>query len=277
MEQGRDQLDQQTPVAHRNAVRLAREGDHEGASQVLAELYERRDDLHSVLADDRKALRQQQLEVTRERQDEGCRALIEERATAFQQIKDRQKEERAEFKELQAQREAGQPYDVDRLRQLLGHGDGTRPANDNREPGQGLDSANQNQPRVSLLDHVQALVRDGEALFADTSPADTADRGPRRDEADLVAGGIGAAVEIGLRIMGGVLPPPSAEEQAMAKARAIREEQLAPARAAALEEEKSRSDFTRHASSAVREVDAEYERERKLDREDRDRGRQRER
>jgi hypothetical protein len=82
---------------------------------------------------------------------------------------------------------------------------------------------------------------------------------------------------MGARLMEGLFSPPSPLEQAQAKARAIRREQEAPVIAAEAREQKLQDDFTRHALAAVREAEADKDRERKLYWEDRDRGRYRER
>jgi hypothetical protein len=275
-EEGRDQLEQQTRIAHRDAVRLAREGDHEAATLVLTALDEQRDAVHAQLSAERKELRQHQLETTRHRQDEACRALIEDRAEGFQEIKDRQKDERAEFKVLQALRDAGQPYDLDRMQELLGQHAPPALANDNRQPIELAEPANQNRPEreLALLDAnpFSAAARD---LFPEH--VDPQEKAPHRDASDLAAGVLGAAVEIGIRLMEGFIAPPTPRERAIEKARAIRQEQLAPARETALEEEKIRNDFTRHAATAAREAEAEQEQERKLYWEERGRSRSRER
>jgi hypothetical protein len=77
--------------------------------------------------------------------------------------------------------------------------------------------------------------------------------------------------------MEGMFGGPSPKEQAIAKAWAIREAHEAPERAAALQEEKLRDDFTRHALTAVREARAEQETKRERDYDERERSRYRER
>lgn len=275
-EEGRDQLEDQTRLAHRDAARLAREGDHEAATHVLAALDEQRDAVHTQLSAQRQALRQHQLDATRERQDEACRALIEQRGVDFQDIKDRQKDERAEFKLLHTLRDAGQPHNSDRMQELLGQGAPAALANDNRAPIDLAEPANQNRPEreLSLIEAnpFSAAARD---LFSEH--ADAPEKGPQRDASDLAAGMLGAAVEVGLRLMEGFIAPPTPRERAIEKARAIREEELAPERAAALQERKMHDEFIRHAATAAREAEAEQERERKLYWEERGRSRSRER
>ena len=83
-------------------MQLAREEDFATAWQMCAD----RDILvagaEKQIAEARDTLRNQQCATTRERQDAACKELYDERALAFTQIKQHQKEERAELKELQA-------------------------------------------------------------------------------------------------------------------------------------------------------------------------------
>ena len=272
-----DRLEDETQSAHRHALRLAREGDHEGAAQRLEALDEHRFTTLETLASDRKELRQQQLDTTRERQDEACRCLIELRAYGFQEIKDRQKEERAEFKELQALREAGQPYDMARLHELIGDAAPEPAANDNRSAEQQFEAAQRNE-RGGGAFLADALPQDsGSPLFHSVLASAPAEPGPRRDAVDLATGGIAAAISLGINLLEGFVSSSSPLEQAQAKARAIRREEEAPVIAAALRDQKLRDDFNRRALAAVREAQAEQERDRTLDYEERGRSRQRER
>ncbi len=265
-----EQLTKDTTGVHREVAQLAREGDHQAAHQQLSAFHERREALLGGLADQRRDLREEQLEATREAQHVACRALIELRREDFNELKQQQKEERAEFKVLLALRDAGQAFDADRLRQLLGQDapelDPNRirelplPANENRAPE--LETAEANPFMQAARD-----------LFPE-SRGDAHDRPPQRDATDLAAGAIGAAVEVALRLMEGFISPPTPREQA----RAIREEQMAPAIAAARQEQKMHDEFIRHAATAAREAEAEREQERKLDYwEERGRTRSRER
>ncbi len=83
-------------------MQLAREEDFATAWQMCAD----RDILvagaESQIAEARETLRDQQRATTRERQDAACKELYDERALTFTQIKQRQKQERPELKELQA-------------------------------------------------------------------------------------------------------------------------------------------------------------------------------
>ena len=277
--EAREHLEQESQTAYRDAVRLARQGDHDGAAQVLSALNDHRQSILGQLAADRSALREQQLNTTSERQDEACCGLIDLRAVAFQEIKDRQKDERAEMKELRAARDAGQPYDIDRLQELIGEPEPAPSANDNRSAEQLFEAAQRSEREGVFL--ADDLPRDsGSPLFQsvlDNAPPEPAERGPRRDAVDLATGGIAGAISLGISLLEGFVSSPSPLEQAQAKARAIRKEEEAPKIAAQLREQKLRDDFTRHALTAVREAEAEQERERKLYWEERGRSRERER
>lgn len=265
-------LDQRLRIASLDAMHFARQGDHAAADARLVDVFDQQDDALQDLATGRKDLRQLQLETTRDRQDEACRSLIELRAAAFQLIKDRQKEERAELKALQSARDAGQPHDMDRLQELVGQTSPAAAANDNRSPDELLESAQRNDRKSSF--HPDALPRDsGSPLFRSVLAGSPTERGPRRLVTDSIAG----AISLGISLLEGLAESSSPLERAQAKARAIRREQEAPAIAAELREQKLRDDFTRHALTAVREAQAEHDRGRKLDHEARDRRRQRER
>ena len=277
--EAREHLEQESQTAYRDAVRLARQGDHDGATQVLSALNDHRQSILEQLAANRSALREQQLDTTRERQDEACRGLIDLRGVAFEEIKNRQKDERAELKDLQAARDAGQPYDIDRLQELVGEPDPAPSANDNRSPEQLFEAAQRSEREGAFL--ADDVPRDsGSPLFQsvlDSAPPEPAERGPRRDAVDLATGGIAGAISLGISLLEGFVSSSSPLEQAQAKARAIRREEEAPKIAAQLREQKLRDDFTRHALAAVREAQAEQDRKRELDWEERGRSRQRER
>jgi hypothetical protein len=268
-----EELRSDTAAAHREVIQLAREGDHQGAHQVLSAFDERRDGLLRRLADQRRELRDEQLEKTRDAQNVACLALIGLRRDDFNELKLLQKEERTEFKVLVALRDAGQVYDADRLRQLLGHDapeldlnrirELPEAANENPAPTLGTSETN------PFMQAVRELVRD--ALHV------AHERGPQKDATDLAAGAIGAAVEVGLRLMEGFISPPTPRERALERARAIREEEIAPEIAAACEEDRMRQEFIRHAATAAREAETEREEERKLYWEERGRSRSRER
>jgi hypothetical protein len=274
----REQLDDATRFAHRQAVLLAREGDHEAAKEVLAALDEQRDATNARLTADRHALRQNQLDTTREHQDEACRGLIEQRAQDFQDIKDRQKEERAEFKELLALREADQPYDINRLQELLGQDAPPGAANDNRTTADIIELAREGgQDHGSPEPALNPFTQQAEQIFANAGYTEPAEKSPRRDVSDVAIGAISAAIEFGVRFMEGFFAPPSPRDQAIAKAWTIREQHEAPKRLAALQDQKQRDDFTRHALTAVREAQAEHDHKRELEHEERGRSRERER
>jgi hypothetical protein len=273
-----EQLRDDTKIAHRDAVRLAREGDHDGAARVLADLDEHRAAIGDGLGTDRATLRQQQLETTRDRQDEACRALITHRGEAFQEIKDRQKEERTEFKALQQARDAGAPYDFDRLQELLGQDRPLDIANDNRAPVDLIEAGDLSRhPPVATEYTLNPFTQQAHEMFGQAGHGEREAKAPSKDVSDIAVAGIGAVIEFGVRVMEGLFSSPSPREQAIAKAWAIREAQEAPEREKAKRDEKTRNDFTRHALTAVREAEAEQEKERKLDHEERGRSRYRER
>ncbi len=268
-----EELQKDTARVHREAVQLAREGDHQAASRLLSQFDERREGLLQDLTDQRRELRDEQLETTKEAQHVACRALIELRHRDFNELKLLQKEERAEFKVLVALRDAGQAYDADRLRQILGQ---DAPEFDPNRIRQLPEAANENRAAELELTEANPFMQAARDLYPATRH-DVHERAPHKDAADLAAGAIGAAVEVALRVFEGFISPPSPQEQAIAKARAIREEQMAPEIAGAREEERMRQEFIRHADSAAREAEAERESERKLYWEERGRSRSRER
>jgi hypothetical protein len=269
-----DQLTKDTAAVHREVAQLAREGDHQAAHQQLSAFDERREALLGGLADQRRDLREEQLEATKESQHVACLALIELRHRDFNELKLLQKEERAEFKVLVALRDAGQEYDADRLRQLLGQ---DVPALDPNRIRELPEPANENRaPELEPTD-ANPFMQAARDLFP-ASREEAHDRAPHRDATDLAAGAIGAAIEVGLRLMEGFISPPSPQEQAIAKARAIRQEQMAPAVAAAREEQKMHEEYMRLGATAAREAEAEREQERAHDYwEERGRSRTRER
>jgi hypothetical protein len=100
-------------------LHLAREGQFAAAWRALSD----RDPIGKAtqkdIAKQRRALRAAQRAETRTRQDAACKELYEERRLTFEAIKQRQKGERAEVKQLQGERARQRLYDRERLIELL--------------------------------------------------------------------------------------------------------------------------------------------------------------
>jgi hypothetical protein len=205
--------------------------------------------------------------------------LIGLRGVAFQEIKDRQKDERAELKELQAERDAGQAYDSDRLQQLTGEADAAAPAaNDNELPADAARSpAEQERALTAEGPAFNPFSQQAYELFGRAGFTERDAKTPNRDLTDIGSAAIGAMIEVGVRLMDGFIAPPSPKERAIAKAWAAREAVEAPKRAEARAEAKMHDDFMRHALAAVREAQAAQDHKRERDWEERGRSRERER
>lgn len=268
----------QTRDAFKGAASLAREGDYERGTQLIDAAKERERDARDDFRGQKQGLRERQFARTKEHQDERCQSLYELRKLGFQEIKDRQKEERAEFKELIALRDAGAPHDIRRLEELLRDAPDPRGANDNELP---LDFARSTKEAVRAAQGpdlpFNPFSQAAHELFGRHGYAEKPDRSPKRDLTDVGIAAIGAAIEFGVRLMEGLISGPSPLEQAIAKAYAAREAVEAPRRRQEAREEKIRDDFMRHAYTAVREADAERDKRRTLDHEERGRSRYRER
>jgi hypothetical protein len=214
-------------------MQLAREEDFAAAWQMCADRDTLRAAAEKQIADARHRLRGEQRAATRERQDEACKELYDERALAFTDIKQRQKEERADLKELQAARAGERPYDGDRLADLV-----------ERAPM---------EPRISDADRradheiVAQAARDSPDVREQLAPKAPGpehaalDQGrdappekqPRRDLADGIAGGIAKAAEIAGNLMEGFLSPETPQEKAGREALARVLAETAPEREAA--------------------------------------------
>jgi Relaxase/Mobilisation nuclease domain len=233
------------------ALRCARDGDFAGAREAFAE---RSDLLRSAgqdIAAERRELRAEQRSDTRERQDQACKEVYEDRAQAFRDIKSRQKGERTELKELQAARDAHAPHDEARLIELVTVppterlAEATRDAAPTRadsrdapEHPQALEAeaASELAAQPSLLDE-RAAEPDTAPRFSKRDPAlENADRAANdiAGGGERVAGGIGKVAELVADALSNLINPPSPREQAMAKAldaaRDEREREHQPAR-----------------------------------------------
>lgn len=77
-------------------------------------------DRQQELNDQRKALWKHVRTVTKERQNVAVKEFIASRREQFREIKHRQRDERAELRELTTARDAGSPFDAKRLQELTG-------------------------------------------------------------------------------------------------------------------------------------------------------------
>ena len=221
----------------RRALDCARGADFAGAWEALADRAALKDDTEQQIAEERRELRAEQRAETRERQDQACAVLYEERAQAFIDIKQRQKEERAELKELQAARSDHQPHDPERLIELVT----VPPADRLAEPSRTAGSDISREDDRNALD-LRQLEAEATAELA-ASPALTehrlegrdaapergrSDSDPIADAGEHVAGGIGKVAEVLANAISNFINPPSPQEQAMEKALdAAREEREA--------------------------------------------------
>jgi hypothetical protein len=118
-DQMRREADREQRGLASRVLHLAREGQFAAAWCALSD----RDPIGMAtgkqIAKQGRALREAQRGETRARQDAACKELFEERRLTFAATKQRQKEERAELKELQAGRAQQRPYDRERLIRLL--------------------------------------------------------------------------------------------------------------------------------------------------------------
>src|SRR5262245_34267833 len=143
-EAGQEQRSLASRVLH-----LARGGQFAAAWRALADRDPIGRPTEKEIAEERRALHEAQRAETRARQDAACKELYEERHIAYAAIKQRQKEERAEFKELQADRAQQRPYDKERLIQLLDE----RPA----QPDRALHERHMQERIVFLKETAQAM------------------------------------------------------------------------------------------------------------------------
>jgi hypothetical protein len=264
-------------------MQLAREEDFAGAWQLHADRDVIRAAAEKQIAEARRALREEQRATTRERQDAACKELYDERASAYALIKQRQKEERAELKDLQAARQHEHPYDRERLIDLVERPPFEPRTNDaaRRADQELVAQAARDSPGVR--EQLEPRPPGPEHAAADNPRDGPRDKQPRRDLADGIAGGIAKAAEIVGNIMEGFLSPETPQEKAAREALARVIAETAPEREAAeaqreldnrqaaYEQQKSAQEkfdayFARHGDRLRRE---EEERQRKA--KDRDR------
>jgi hypothetical protein len=100
-------------------LRHARTGEFGAAWNALSDRAPIGMATEKEIAGERRALREAQRAETRARQDAACKELFEERRLTYTAIKQRQKEERADLRQLQGDRAHQRPYDKQRVIQLL--------------------------------------------------------------------------------------------------------------------------------------------------------------
>jgi hypothetical protein len=113
-EAGREQQSLASRVLH-----LAREGQFAAAWRALSDRDPIGRPTEKEIAEERRALHEAQRAETRARQDAACKELYEERRLTFEAIKQHQKGERAEVKQLHNERARQRPYNRERLIELL--------------------------------------------------------------------------------------------------------------------------------------------------------------
>ncbi|RTL73325.1 MAG: hypothetical protein EKK41_00160 [Hyphomicrobiales bacterium] len=253
---------------------LTRSGDYDGAQHRLALLDDYRETTRQGFAAQGKALRGEQLQTTRTRQDEACQALIAERRETFQDLKDRQKEQRHEVRDLLAAREAGTPHDANRLVELLAV-ELPLGANDNRQPE--LAALAKEVPDARAAPDSEPAFnpfsRAADELFGRHGYDVSAERAPNKDITDVIAAPISAVIEFGVRAMDSLFAPPSPLEQAIAKAWSVRAKEDKAEREEEARAEHLRQTFIKHGLTAVRAAQEQHDKARALD--DEERGRER--
>jgi hypothetical protein len=264
-------------------MQLAREDDFGAAWQM----YPDRDALlraaEKQIAEARKTLRDQQRATTQDRQDAACKDLYHERALAYTQIKQRQKEERGELRDLQAAREEQRPYDKDRLIELVERAPSEPRTSDAERRADHEIVAQAARESPDVREQLEPAPAGPEHAAADNGRDGPRDKQPRRDLADAIAGGIAKAAEIVGNILEGFLSPETPQEKAAREALARVLAETAPEleaaeqqrelahRQAAYDQQKSAQEkfdeyFARHGDRLRREEEERRQR-------DKDRGR----
>jgi hypothetical protein len=264
-------------------MQLAREEDFAGAWPLHADRDVLRAAAEKQIGEARRTLRDEQRATTRARQDAACKDLYDDRALAYLHIKQRQKEERAELRDLQAAREEQRPYDKDRLIELVERPPFESRTNDAERRADHEMVAQATRESPDVRERLEPTPAGPEHAAADNVRDGPREKQPRRDLADALAGGIAKAAEIVGNIMEGFLSPETPQEKAAREALARVLAETAPEREAAemqrepdnrqaaYEQQKNAQEkfdeyFARHGDRLRREED---ERQKK----DRDRGR----
>lgn len=253
-EADRDSADLAARILH-----FAREGDFGVAWDAVADRESIRSAVERNIAKERRELRAEQRGETRERQDEACAALYDERARTYEEIKARQKEERSELKELQAARAEGAPYDKERLIELV-----TEPAAERLNDVSGLDHAAAHEPhteirqgdlaeRIFSPELSQETIKSASELIAQQlderegeAGLSTSERAPKRDAGEGLGGGLGKVAEVLAEAMAGMITPPTEREKAMARALDRAREEAEPERQAVREEQDAKMRYVLH-------------------------------
>jgi hypothetical protein len=205
-------------------------GDFEIAWELLSDREALTRNAENDIAEARRHLRGLQRTETRERQDEACAALYHERAAAYAQIKQRQKEERAELRDLQSARAAAEPYDKERLAEMVTEPVSTRLPDilDHAQPAQDKTVEIQKSDSSSLAGLAAELTEKVDAGLEPLNLGDERGTGvdiPQREPdaggvsavtgtADAMAGGIGKLAEVLSDAMSGFINPKTPKEKA---------------------------------------------------------------
>lgn len=240
-----------------HALNCARRGDFATAWKAVSERDAVRQEAEQDIAVQRRELRAEQRADTRERQDEACAALYEERAQAFISIKERQKEERADLKDLQIARADGQPYDKDRLIELIAEPSAARLADTSRDDHASRpDTADKGNTIEAVEESFEATVTELlqaperiEKQIAEHE-AETghgrAESDPLAEKGETIAGGIGKVAEVLANAMASIIAPPTPQEQAMEKALDKARDEAEAERQPAREEEDAKRRYAAH-------------------------------
>ncbi len=243
-EELREQAEREAADLAQRVLLFARQGDFAVAWQVLDERNQTSKAAEQEIAHGRRDLRAEQRIETRERQDEACAELYDERALAYVHIKQRQKEERTELKELQAARAEREPYDQDRLTELVTEPVPERLANTaepiSRSQELELQSDDAKPPPELVEDHLAEREAD-----TDTGRG-AAHSDPVADTGEALAGGIGKIAEVLAEALGNIINPPTPRDLAIEKARDRARDQAEAERQPAREDEEAKRRYAHH-------------------------------
>jgi relaxase-like protein len=222
-------------LPNREAIDAREQARHyfAGAWQLHADRDVLRGAAEKLIAEARRTLRDEQRATTRERQDAACKVLYDERAVAYSQIKQRQKEERAELSDLQSAREEHHPYDKERLIELVERAPTEPRPNDAERRADHEIVAQSARESPEVRERLEPVPAGPEHAAADNVRDGPCEKQPRRDLADAIAGGIAKAAEIVGNIMEGFLSPETPQEKVAREALARVLAETAPEREAA--------------------------------------------
>lgn len=261
------------------------------------ELYARERIVEREITEAARSLRDEQKSVTKQRQDEACKELIEERNERFDAIKARQKEERQQLKDWQVERDdfgqdpekahstssdprspvPSQAADVVDL--LQSEPDPAARPDPPREPDPvpfAMEDIEHeaDDPALKLDSDERSVEREPDLTLEIPSLAQDPETRPSRGLADAGAGAIGKLAEIIADIIGDIVSPPTPQELAKAKRDAERVEVKRPEReAAAFEAELAR--LAKQAAASLAEEQREDKKRGERYWEERERSRER--